>query len=127
MNYAERIAAGWKPKWGLYNDRSGMWFASNGTWEKCPTKRYGQDMDGAAVDAREAGNDDMRPRRYWVKPKAKPSLGQIADAAFNTTGSYADSWEKAAQAVAAELVRRMEKLGLPASAKKLRALAKGEP
>ncbi len=129
MNYAERIAAGWKPKWGLYNDTTGMWYTSNACWVTHPTVRYGKDLDDAVVDAVKIGGD-VRPRRYWVKPKAKPatkSLGKIAQAVYFEFYSDSDPspmWEKAAQAVASELVRRMRAVGLNGSADVLDKLAK---
>ncbi len=127
MKYSERIAAGWKPKWGIYRDADDMWLTDTGFWFHKPAvgKRAapsgGWDFSG-----------DLRPRRYWVKPKVKPAekrLGMVARLTYfkEFEPDTNITWEKAAQAVADELVRRMRAHGLNGSADVLVKLAKETP
>ncbi len=122
MTYQERIAAGYEPKWGVYDDSNGTWWTTDG-WRAKPAA-------GTRSSPRDAWNyqaQQTRPRRYWVRTKSKPAtepLGQIANEAYQEPGGRDESWEKAAQAVVAEIAKRLRLEGLYANAKDVERVAK---
>ncbi len=126
MTYSERIAAGYEPKWGVYDDSDGTWLCENGDWLPNPEPGTRDAPDWNEMVA-EQWFDGVRPRRYWVRTKSKPAtepLGQIANEAYQEPGGRDESWERAAQAVVAEVAKRLRLEGLYANAKDVERVAR---
>lgn len=123
MTYLERIAAGYEPKWGVYDDSDGTWETLNGDWVKSPIAGTRVVLEGPS-DIDSDYNDSIRPRRFWVRKKKQP-LGRFANGAYHDhVGSIDESMEAAAQAVVSEVAKRLRFKGLYDEAREVERIAK---
>lgn len=98
LSPSDRLAAGHKECWGLYDDGDETWLtADKRTWKKNPGKRfdYGSEKKAGRHTKRMNAVGVIQPRRFWRRKKPKPQpapgpfeLGQWVTGKVNPRGPW---------------------------------------